>query len=81
MNEFKVGDKVRVIDPDSYLQEWANKFRNREGIVEKLGGTTSMNWKGYVFVRFLKRNGRGQEFTRWMPSRSVELIPAESPAV
>lgn len=59
---FKVGDVVRVRDPDGFVSAVADKIRDRDATVEDVYvpmGSTS--W--HAIVRFHKRNGRGKEFT------------------
>ena len=77
--QFNVGDCVRVKDPHGYIADLRQKFIDRLGVIEKLdSGLAGDFMLDRVLVRFLKRNGRGKEFTRWMQHR--DLIPSPKPS-
>ncbi len=69
--ELKVGDTVRVKDPDEYIVSFANKVRDRDAVVEFVGPDEHRQFKGRVRVMFQKRNGRGKEFREMMRSRDL----------
>lgn len=73
-NEFKPGDIVRVIDPDQFLQPLCAKLTNREGVVEWVGPDAHGQFEGQMWVRFLKRNGRGKEFRERMYCDYCEAV-------
>lgn len=68
MNEIviKVGDTVRVKDPDLFNVAFGSKIRDRDGIVEHVFTPPRWSSNTRATVRFLKRNGRGKEFTKTM---------------
>jgi hypothetical protein len=74
----QVGDTVRVLDPDGFIAAFASKVRDRDGVVESVftrQGGSSLS----VRVRFLKRNGRGKEFTHIL--RPMDLVVTQAAAV
>lgn len=59
--EFKVGDVVRVKDPDQYISSFGKKIKDRDAIVLSVftpAGSAIQRCR----VEFQKRNGRGKEF-------------------
>jgi hypothetical protein len=58
----KVGDIVRVKEPDRFKVAFSTRIKDRDGVVESV--FTPLGWGAQVRarVRFLKRNGRGKEF-------------------
>jgi hypothetical protein len=76
MEEIKVGATVRVNNPDDYLSAFAKKITDRDGVVEEVGAGKHSSRIGYAKVRFLKRNGRGKEFTQWMYIRDLTVTGA-----
>lgn len=73
MDDIKVGDTVRVKDPSHYLSAFAKKVTDRDGVIEEVGPDKHGYRAGYVKVRFLKRNGRGKEFTEWLSIRDLTV--------
>lgn len=85
--DFKVGMRVRVPDEliSSFLTGFGNKIKNREGLVVWVSKYSSREEaredKFYsshvnkVQVKFLKRNGRGKEFTEMMFPNDLEILP------
>ena len=67
------GSRVRVINPDCFVSSFANKVRDRVGIVERVFKRQGSNTV-LVRVRFLKRGNRGKEFIETMPDSFLELI-------
>lgn len=72
-NEIKVGDVVRVKDPSGFVSAFAKKVADRDAIVERVGPDKHGQFKGFAFVRFLRRNGRGKEFTQRLALRDLIL--------
>jgi hypothetical protein len=74
--EFRIGDRVRVKDPSGYKAEFKAKYTNREGVIESVGdGVAHMGqWKGYAWIRWLKKGNRGKEFKSWLQFRNIEKV-------
>ena len=75
--DFKVGQQVKCRDPEGFLQPLRAKLANRLGVVEEVAPAKAPNpqytgLKNQVRVRWLKRNGRGNEFFEWMHPRDIE---------
>ena len=67
MNQFPIGTKVRVIDPESFVSEKAKKFRNRVGVVK--GHQTFSDNPIVVFGAV----GRRKEYVCPFQNRYLEL--------
>jgi len=74
--ELKLGDTVRIRNPEHFLAAFAAKVRDRDGVVEWVGPDRHGNHRNHVTVRFGKRNGRGKEFSERMHVRDLVLQPA-----
>lgn len=84
--DFAVGMRVRVPDEliGSFMSGFGNKIKNREGLVVWVSKYSSREEaredKFYsshvnkVQVKFLKRNGRGKEFTEMMFPNDLEIL-------
>lgn len=73
---FAPGDVVRVIDPKGFLSAFEKRISNRDAVVEWVGPDRIGQWQGYMKVRFLKRGGRGLEFTEIMQMRDFSKVAA-----
>lgn len=93
-SDFKVGSRVRVPDEiaQTYIKSFGDKIKEREGVVmwvSKYDSTEEARKDKFysshvnkVQVKFLKRNGRGKEFTEMMfPNDLVILAHPEEPAM
>lgn len=78
--ELKVGDVVRVAEPDHYITAFANKIRDRDGVVEWIGPDKWGQFKNLCWVKFGKRNGRGKEFRERMDVRNLIVQNKEKQA-
>lgn len=72
--EIKVGDMVRVAEPDRFLVAFANKIRDRDAVVEWVGPDQWGQFKGKAWVRFMKRGRRGKEFRERMDLIDLKVI-------
>jgi hypothetical protein len=77
------GDTVRMQNLNRYTTAFAAKVANRDAVVVWVGPDIHGQFKGKACVRFLKRNGRGKEFTETLSIRDLELAggPAAQVAV
>ena len=75
MSEIKKGDIVRVRDPNQFISQFAKKVTDRDAVVEWVGPDAHGQFDGRAKVRFLKRNGRGKEFTEVMSMRYLIAAP------
>ena len=73
---FAPGDVVRVIDPAGFFSAFAKKIADRDAVVVWVGPDSIGQFKHQMKVRFLKRNGRGQEFAEIMHQRDFVKAPA-----
>lgn len=75
--KFKVGDVVRVADPDGFISSFAKKVADRDAIVienfSDWATNTTKGFKGRVYLEFQKRNGRGKEFREVLNERYLIL--------
>lgn len=76
MSALKDGDVVRVRDPNDYLAAFAKKVTDRDAVVEWVGPDAHGQFKGRAKVKFLKRNGRGKEFTEILRADDLIIAPA-----
>ena len=77
----QVGDTVRVKDPDGFNVAFGSKVRDRDGIVEAVYTPPGYGSQVRARVRFLKRNGRGKEFTEKINAHYlVVTVPAQAQA-
>lgn len=70
----KVGDIVRITNPEFYKVAFANKIKDRDGVVEWIGPDIHGQFKGQAWIRFLKRNGRGKEFRERMAINELIVV-------
>lgn len=77
--KFKVGDVVRVANPDQYIVSFGKKVADRDAIVlDNFNDWLTDNTKGFkgrVHIEFKKRNGRGKEFREVMNERDLIASP------
>ncbi len=71
--EIKKGDVVRIKDPNEFITSYAKKIADRDAVVEWVGPDNLGMNKGYIGVKFQKRNGRGKEFRERLKIRDVVL--------
>lgn len=69
---FVIGQRVRVSNPDGFVSYFANRVRNRIGIVEDVFTPLGKYSRPRVKVRFLKRGNRGKEFIETMSESFLE---------
>lgn len=73
--KFKVGDLVRVRQPDAFISSFEKKISNRDALVLKNFDDwitdTTKGFKGRVYVEFQRRNGRGKTFREVMNERDL----------
>jgi hypothetical protein len=67
-----VGDKVRVIAPDSYLQRIRKNIRGRVGVV--IHAFKTPTGRGYARVEFSPCEGFAHRFVNDFPSAAVEVV-------
>ena len=71
--EFEVGDIVQVFNPEMFISSFGKKVADRDAVVLWIGPDKHGQFKGRVKVNFLKRNGRGKEFSVLMSKRDFVL--------
>jgi hypothetical protein len=81
--DFHIGQSVVCKDPDGFVSEYKRYLTGRTGSVEKIYPVEhpDPNYCGQinkVFVRWLKKSGRGKE--RTMVMRPTDLLPEEDKA-
>lgn len=70
-DDIKVGDVVRVKEPDEFLAAFAAKIKDRDAQVLWVGPDKHGQFKGKCGLLFKKRNGRGKEFKEIMHTRHL----------
>jgi hypothetical protein len=70
---FKKDDIVQIVNPDLFISAFARRVKDRDGVIEWVGPDRHGQFKDRAKVRFLKRNGRGKEFSEIMSTRDLKL--------
>ena len=72
---YAIGDTVRVRDPSQFISSFAKRIANRDAVVVCVWPHSNLAFRGKVRVRFLKRNGRGNEFEEILRADDIWLWP------
>lgn len=79
--KFKVGQVVRVANPDGFIVEFGRKVGNRDAVVldnfDDWVTDTTRGFAGRVRLEFQKRNGRGKVFREVMNERDLVAATRE----